>query len=231
MKKTSYDFNAIFDAFIESIRKGHDAITVHMPRANRKTGSIPAFNLLPMVACSAEACAHCGKEGCYAVKNVLQHGYNLEKNNCLKAWAENTVYALRYVSELEKFLDTWLTKNKPLFFRIHASGDFKTVRYARMWYRLAEKHQGTKFLAFTKEWTIVRQVPFYELSNFSLVLSGWTGIAIPEDLRKFYRCAWCNDGEETRIPSDAMECPGSCEGCGLCWNLKEIGKDTYFHKH
>lgn len=172
MKKTNYDFSVLFDAYRETVHKGHDKISIHIPRPNTKTGTIPVWNILPMVTCSREACDSCGKEGCYAVKNALAHGYNLKTNTCLKSWAENTVYAIKYASELETYLDAWLTKNRPSFFRIHGSGDFMTVAYAEMWYRIAEKHSGTRFLAFTKQWDIVRKVHFYELDNFSLVLSG-----------------------------------------------------------
>jgi hypothetical protein len=231
MKKTNYDFRAIYNAYFASAKKECSAISIHMPRANKKTGTIPVWNILPYITCSCEAREGCGKEGCYAVKNALAHGYNLEKNSCLKAWVENTVYAIKYASELETYLDAWLTKHNPAFFRIHGSGDFFNVAYAEMWYRLAKNHPETKFLAFTKQWDIVRQVPFYVLDNFSLVLSGWTGINIPDDLREYYRCAWCDDGEENRIPADAIECPGHCDSCGLCWALKDIGRDTFFHKH
>lgn len=132
---------------------------------------------------------------------------------------------------LETALDAWLKKNKPDLFRIHSAGDFCTVEYARMWRRLALKNPGTRFLAFTKQFDIVRRVHFYKVGNFELVLSGWTGIYIPDDLRKHYRCAWCNDGIENRIPADAIKCPGNCETCRACWNLSKLGKDSVFDKH
>ena len=208
-------------------------IHIHISMSNSKLGNIPSFNLLPGFTCSTASCKHCLKGGCYAVKNMFCHGYDVNKNNVLSAWTENTVIMMTDLEKLYNELDKYLNsvKNTIKLFRIHSSGDFKNVQYAKMWYRLAAKYTTIRFLAFTKQWDVVREVNFYNLPNFSLVLSGWTGIDIPEDLRKYYRCAWCNDGKENRIPDNAMLCPGSCESCGLCWYLGEIGRDTQFIKH
>lgn len=227
--KKGYDIKRLFEMVNDAIETDRSAF--HEPRDNSKLKGIPAHNLIPGKTCSPAACAHCMKEGCYAVKNALCHGYNMETNYCLRAWIENTALAFNHPFKLEKLLDEWLTANKPQLFRIHSSGDFFSVKYARVWFRLAKKHTETRFLAFTKQFDIIRSVPFYKLPNFELVLSGWTGIVIPEDLREHYRCAWCNDGTETRIPKDAIHCPGDCNTCRACWFLSRIGKDSYFDKH
>lgn len=228
-KKRGYDVARMFN--IMNVAKMSDQYSFHQPRDNSKLKGIPAWNLLPGYTCSPAACAHCMQEGCYAIKNACCHGYEIEKNNCLRAWVENTVYAMNHLYKLEKELDAFLTKKRPKLFRIHSSGDFFSVEYARMWRRLAKKHPETRFLAFTKQFDIIRHVYFYKLDNFELVLSGWTGIQIPDDLRKFYRCAWCNDGQETRIPSNAVHCPGNCNKCRACWYLSEMKRDSYFDKH
>lgn len=229
-KKTGYNFekyNSNIREFLLSKR-----MAFHAPRGNAKTGEIPAWNLLPGTSCPSWAKHHCFTEGCYALKNALRAGYTIEKNSTLKAWAENTALAFYDLERLENELERYFSSMAaPRFFRIHGSGEFFSEAYAAMWYRIAQRHPETRFLAFSKAWPIIRKVHFYELDNFELVLSGWTGIEIPEDLRAWYRCAWCMDGIETRIPADALECPGSCESCGMCWNLSKLGKDTYFHKH
>ena len=206
---------------------------MHISTSNSKLGCIPSFNLMPGVTCSRESCAHCLREGCYAVKNAFRAGYNVEKNAVLRSWSENTAYSFSDLDGLKNDLAVYLQsiRHTCKLFRIHSSGDFFSTEYAMMWYDLAMTFPEIRFLAFTKQWDIARSVPFYNLKNFSLVLSGWTGIAIPEDLRDHYRCAWCNDGQEMRIPSDAMVCPGSCESCGMCWYLSELGRDTQFNKH
>lgn len=229
MKKTGYDFNRYYSIVLGCIDS--DRSDFHEPRSNSKLEDIPAWNLAPGITCSAPACSHCLMDGCYAVKNALCHGYNIDTNSCLKAWAENTALAVNHPDILEFLLDRWLARKNPPTFRIHSAGDFFSVDYAEMWKRLAEKHPQTRFLAFTKQFDIIRSVPFYTVPNFELVLSGWTGVIIPEDLRTHYRCAWCNDGTENRIPADAIRCPGNCNKCRCCWNLSRLGKDSYFDKH
>ena len=213
-----------------SVRKDY---SLHISTSNSKLGIIPSFNLLPGITCSPESCRHCLLEGCYAVKNAFRCGYNVDKNTTLHAWADNTALALHDMCRLESELIEYFKgiRYTVKLFRIHSSGDFFSVDYAMLWYRIAKRFPEIRFLAFTKQWEIVRSIPFHELANFSLVLSGWTGISIPEDLREFYRCAWCDDGTETRIPDNAMLCPGSCESCGMCWYLKELNRDTKFIKH
>lgn len=230
-KKTGYDIGRMFETARQAIAE--DRSEYHGPRGNTKTGeSIPCWNLCPGITCSPEACAHRLQEGCYALKNMLCHGYDIDKNAVLRAWVENTALAMNHLDQLEAILDEYFSSmGAPRFFRIHSAGDFFSIEYGAMWYRIAQRHPETMFLAFTKQWDVARAVPFDDLPNFSLVLSGWTGVQIPEDLRARYRCAWCYDGQEDRIPEDAIECPGNCDTCGLCWKLREIGRDTKFHKH
>ena len=227
--RKGYDIKHFFEIVNTAIDA--DRFGFHAPRGNSKLTEIPAFNLVPGKTCSPEACAHCMKEGCYALKNCLCHGYDIETNNCLKAWTENTVMAMRHLYALETAINAWLDKYQPELFRIHSSGDFFSVEYARMWRRVAMKHPETRFLAFTKQFDVVRHVRFYKLDNFELVLSGWTGVKVPEDLRKHYRVAWCDDGTEDRIPEDAIHCPGNCNECRVCWYLSKLKKDTKFTKH
>lgn len=227
--RKGYDIGRMYAILADAMEA--DNAVFHEPRGNSKLGGIPAWNILPGCTCSATACGHCLREGCYALKNVLCHGYSMEKNACLKAWTENTVLIKRHVPLFAAAMDAWLTKHRPESFRIHSSGDFDSIEYAAAWFIIIKNHPETRFLAFTKQWDVVRSVPFYTLPNIEIVLSGWTGISIPEDLRAHYRVAWCNDGTESRIPADAIHCPGSCEHCRACWNLSAMGKDSYFDKH
>lgn len=102
-KKRGYDIKKLFDIVDNAITT--DRAAFHEPRDNSKLKGIPAFNLVPGRTCSPDACAHCLKEGCYAVKNACCHGYNLDENNCLRAWTENTALAFNHMRELEKALD------------------------------------------------------------------------------------------------------------------------------
>lgn len=190
---------------------------------NMKTGAIPAFSLTPGRTCSPEACKTCFVGGCYACKSYKMYP------SVRKAWDGNTEAVLNNLPAFEKAMNTFFdSMTAPRFFRIHVSGDFVTKEYASAWERIARKHPGTKFLAFTKQWDNVRNIDFPE--NFSLVLSGWKDTTIPEDLTKKYPIADCIEKGDT-IPESYLECPGHCDKCGMCWNLKSIGKNVAFRKH
>lgn len=210
----NYKFGKLSESVSHVYMKGLDNCSLHISTTNSKLGCIPSFNLLPGITCSKESCGHCLREGCYAVKNAFRAGYDVEKNGVLRSWAENTTLALHDLARLEDDLVEYFTRARHVvkLFRIHSSGDFFSDSYADMWYRIARQFPEIRFLAFTKQWDVVRVIPFYQLPNFSLVLSGWTGI-------------------ESRIPEDAMQCPGNCETCGMCWYLNELGRDTKFEKH
>ena len=64
--------------------------------------------------------------------------------------------------------------------------------------------------------------------NLTIVLSAWLDMSYINPFG--LPIAFMQDGTETRI-SDALECPGNCETCGICWALKSIKKNVVFHKH
>jgi hypothetical protein len=190
---------------------------------NSKVGRIPNLSLTPGRSCSPEACRTCLSGGCYAMKSYRQY------KNVRAAWDTNTELALHDLETMERDLTNYFgSMVAPRFFRLHVGGDFITREYAEMWARIATAAPGTNFLAFTKQWDMVRGVEFP--GNFSLVLSAWPGTEIPADLRERYSVAWLDDGSED-IPASAMECPGNCETCGACWGLSRMGIDVRFHKH
>ena len=198
---------------------------ITISEGNSKLGTIANFSVTPGRTCSAEACKTCLNGGCYAMKS-----YRMYKN-VRAAWDGNTDAAENDLQRMEMALNKYFDgMNAPRFFRIHVAGDFISVEYAEMWARVAASHPATNFLAFTKQWDNVRGIEFP--SNFSLVLSAWPGCTIPEDLRKRYSVAWLNDGSNAdEIPADALECPGNCSTCGVCWSLAKRGLDVVFAKH
>ena len=198
---------------------------IHISKGNIKTGAIPSFSLPSGITCSKEACATCYKENCYAQK--LERLRKTVRN----AWSENYQVATTDLPFLESYLDKFFSKpNAPRLFRIHVGGDFFSWDYFCMWIRIAVAHPQTRFLAFTKQTDIIRPTVFGALpKNFALVLSAWPGVPLDEELRKRLPVAWVDDGKETRIPEDAIRCPGNCETCTSCWALD--GKDVVFKKH
>lgn len=190
---------------------------------NSKLGTIANISLTPGRTCSAEACKTCMVDGCYALK-----AYRMYKNT-RNAWDANTELAVNDLPTMEaELLQYFSGANAPRFFRIHVGGDFVTREYAEMWARVALASPHTNFLAFTKQWDHIRGVNFPE--NVSIVLSAWPGTSIPEDLRALYSVAWMNDGSEP-MPADALECPGNCSTCGVCWSLSKHHIDVFFNKH
>lgn len=190
---------------------------------NSKLGTIANMSLTPGASCSPEACSTCLKEGCYACK-----AYRMYKNTRV-AWDINTDLALNDLAQMEKDLTTYFAGlNAPRFFRIHVGGDFISRDYALMWARVAQNAPHTNFLAFTKQWDNVRGVEFP--ANFSLILSDWPGTVIPSDLRDKYSVAWIDDGRDC-VPNDAIECPGNCQNCGVCWSIAKHKLDVKFRKH
>lgn len=188
-----------------------------------KLGTIANLSLAPGRACSETACQTCYKEGCYAMKAYRL--YPSTKN----AWDENTEYALNYLDlmkmELKKYFGG---KNAPKFFRFHTGGDFISKEYAQMLAEVTAEFPTIHFLAFTKQWDSIRGVEFPK--NFQVILSAWPGTEIPEDLAAVYPIAYCVE-DERDIPKDAIQCPGHCDNCGMCWQLEMIKMNVAFLKH
>lgn len=225
--KTIETINAMISESRETYRTTAAAVApvkIHISTGNAKLGKVPNFSLVPGRTCSAEACKTCLKEGCYAMKSYRVYP------SVKKAWDDNTAAAVENLPALEAELTRYFSgMNAPRYFRLHVGGDFVSREYAAMWARVMEKAPHTNFLAFTKQFDHIRGVQFP--ANASIVLSAWPGCEIPADLRSLYSVAWLDDGTESRIPADAIPCPGNCEHCGACWGLAKIKLDVCFAKH
>ena len=201
------------------------APTIHISKGNSKTGAIPSFSLPSGLTCSEEACKTCYTHGCYAKK--------IERLRPIvrESYAENLMYAKDYPEMLESYLNVFFSlPAAPRFFRLHISGDFFSTEYFEMWMRIISSHPGTRFLAFTKQERVVKPYVNQLPKNFSLVWSAWPGVDLPDFVREGkIPVAWMQDGTETRIPEDAVHCPGHCDQCAKCWALN--GRDTVFKKH
>jgi hypothetical protein len=185
---------------------------------NSKLGKIPNVSLTPIKSCPNGI--PCAKD-CYACK----HAYNLYPSVRL-LWDKN-LYILRQ-GGVDEFFNRLYSEFKPCkFFRIHVGGDFFSQEYLDGWKQFARKHPETIFLAFTKAHALnYSNLP----SNLKIVFSMWPGFG---DTKKQRPRAWMRDSNnlDNRIPMDAIECPGSCDTCGMCWQLDKLGKDVVFDKH
>ena len=175
------------------------------------------ISLLPGRTCNGAPCY----KDCYARKFMFRPTVN-------EAWTENTAYY--FADPLGFFGDiiSAIEKDRPCFFRWHVAGDIPDQQYLNFVIRIAKRFPDIAFLIFTKR---------YELSyagipdNLSIVFSAWPGYKKPPRKASIAGIAWMNDGTESRVPIDALNCPGSCETCGMCWELKKTGRDVVFHKH
>lgn len=200
-------------------------IKLHISKGNSKMGAIPSLSLPSGLSCSSLACKTCLHD-CYWRRHV-EARFPLVRKQTL----HNLNTCMYSLSEAEAYLNWYFdAPNAPRLFRIHVGGDFFSLEYFAMWVRVISSHPQTQFLAFTKQFNILLAYDKPIPENFSLILSGWPGMVIPEKLRSHFRIAWMQDGTETRIPSDAIECTGNCTDChGKCWTL--TGHDVVFHKH
>ena len=191
---------------------------------NNKIGRISNVSLTPIASCNN--CENiCGKD-CYAMKSYKQYPKTRE------AWNHNLKQATNDMGGFFDDIQAYLAKYKKTFFRWHVAGDIINYDYFVNMVSIAMLFPHIKFLAFTKQYAIINQYLYIYHTlpeNLSVVFSAWP--KLPMDNPNHFPVAWMNDGTETRIPATAMHCIGNCETCGLCWDLKTIGRDVYFDKH
>lgn len=187
---------------------------------NLKLGKhVPNNATTPGKACGN--CKYCIKD-CYAMKAYKQYP------NVRKAWDFNLKQAKTNRSAYFGSLVKYLTKKKPRMFRWHVAGDILDQNYLDWMDKIADMFPNTKFLAFTKMFKLdYSKAP----DNLSIVWSAWPGMPMPERKTGVAGIAWMQNGSETRIPDNAIECSGNCEDCGMFWSLRDLGRDVYFHKH
>lgn len=192
-------------------------MTIKISPGNDKLGTaIPNVSLIPIKDCAN--CDYCRKD-CYALKPWRRYKQTRASwtNNSQQFRADPFEAARDVIAQLNR------KKKLPRFFRIHVAGDFLNQEHVMCWARVAHMFPGIKFLAFTKR----HNLDFAAMpKNVTVIFSQWPGM--PDKTPKGFNRAWMQDGTETRIPEDALECPGNCESCGACWG---IDRDVWFHKH
>jgi len=197
---------------------------VNISPGNRKLGGVPSFSLPSGRSCSAAARETCHKD-CYFHRHV-EKLYIGARMNCLENYDFSKNDPIKFEKDLNWHLDG---PNAPRLFRIHVGGDFYSAAYFELWLRVIRRHKRTRFLAFTKQFDIVRPYLNNLPKNLSLVASAWPDVDMPKDIRQAIPVAWMQDGTVTDIPTDAIPCEGHCETCGRCWALD--GKHVVFNKH
>jgi hypothetical protein len=187
-------------------------------KGNSKLGKIPNISLIPIKDCGN--CKLCSKD-CYALKAWKQYP------DTRASWRDNSRLAHKDPEAYRNLICSYLEKKNPSFFRYHVAGDMLDQKYLDMLSGIAEQFPDTIFLAFTKMHNLdYSSIP----DNFSVVFSRWVGDKTPKNPCNL-PYAWMQDSTETRIPNTAIKCPGTCDTCGMCFQLGKLGRDVYFDIH
>ena len=200
---------------------------VSISKGNSKMGAVPSISLPPIVTCPA-GCP-CAKK-CYAAKICrLRSGVRAAYDRNLEIYRNDPA-----AFEMQVKAAACVTR----FFRWHVSGDIPNMDYLKMMARIARELPGTKFLAFTKRYSIVNDWisangPLPE--NLQIVFSLWDSawnvrVHNPHDLplaAVIFR--------DVEPPVEYTKiCPGNCVECAArgigCWELKK-GEVIAFHEH
>jgi hypothetical protein len=189
---------------------------LHISKGNMKLGNIPNLSLPPIETCAPHLPCF---EKCYARKAYRCYP------SARSAWDENLKLWQASPSRFILELSSWLSDNKPKYFRWHVGGDIPDEMYLKMMIAVAEVFRETKFLAYTKKLELFAHVHLPD--NLMVILSRW-----PDDKfgGSWHRQAWMLNPEhpDTRIPETVFECPGTCDNCKFCFDGQG---DVVFKKH
>lgn len=201
---------------------------IHSPKISvkvHKLGSIPSIGL-PLCSCRDDVPCKTSAS-CYAMHGKYRT-QSVQKglNNNLLAYKENPDYFFEKIA-----VDVMPFR----YFRWFSSGDIVDAEFLKGMVRVARKCKTTKFLAFTKKFSIVNdylknggKLP----KNLQIVFSGWGAsfpILNPFNLPTSH-VIFKDEKENANIPSDFIPCGGKCYDCMACWKLKK-GESVAFKKH
>ena len=198
---------------------------VSISTSNKKLGPIPSVSLPPVVTCAPDLPC---REDCYAVR-MMAAGFR--GGGVPKAWTRNLRILENHRGDFFDQVQRWLKRNLPAYFRFHIGGDLVDLDYFERLLHVVAVTAPTQHLLFTKRFDLLQAYAGPIPPRLNIVLSGWPGLDIPEELRQRFPVAWMQDGTEERIPADYVKCPGACWSCQLCWALTDAGRDILFHKH
>jgi hypothetical protein len=195
---------------------------ISISNGNRKLGVVMNISMSPRTCCPAGV--PCSKK-CYALKAVRLYPHTRE------AWSRNARIAKRHPESYFMQIGARVAKAKPRLFRWHVAGDILNENYLCGMCRIAAENPQTHFLAFSKAFDVVNGYEDREAvpNNLVIIFSAWPRMKFDNPHR--HCIAWMQDGTESRVPEQAIECPGNCETCGLCYELPKLSRDVVFHKH
>lgn len=204
-----------------------------LSRGNTKMGKVLNISLPPPRSCDTSL--PCFKKGCYAMRTA----YNLYPD-VRKAWNGNMDSWDSSAYDYRKAIVQGIQKVKPALFRWHVGGDIPGGPNEGSFYvehiviHIAKLFPDVRFWMTTKKYDVVKAcaTKIRKCPNLSVVLSMWPGVKCHSATRRAWPTAWMLDPKDPdpRIPKDAKACPGRCDTCAACWNLKP-GEAVVFKKH
>lgn len=160
----------------------------------------------------------CGRicPGCYAIKEQKRFPIVIETRNKRLEASKQEDFASTIISEINSL------RTKPLYFRIHASGEFYSQSYIDSWYTIASSFPSITFYAYTKRLAHFDFSSLSSLPNFILINSlHFRGL---------------NYGPASSAPADAFICPShsgaTCgQSCVYCMTKTAQTNSVWFIKH
>lgn len=180
-------------------------------KGNSKLHNMYMFNLPATHAICNRMCP-----GCYAAREQTRFPAILTARESRYTASIAPTFASTIVSEINSL------RTKPLYFRIHASGEFYSQAYIDSWYTIASSFPSITFYAYTKRLAHFDFSSLSSLPNFVLINSlHFRGL---------------NYGPASSAPADAFICPShsgaTCgDSCTYCMTKTAQTNSVWFIKH
>ena len=180
-------------------------------KGNSKLHNMYMFNLPATHAICNRICP-----GCYAAREQTRFPAILTARESRYTASIAPTFASTIISEINSL------RTKPLYFRIHASGEFYSQAYIDSWYTIASAFPSITFYAYTKRLAHFDFSSLSSLPNFVLINSlHFRGL---------------NYGPASSAPADAFICPShsgaTCgASCVYCMTKTAQTDSVWFIKH
>lgn len=177
---------------------------------NKKLGrQILDFSLPPIVTCPD--CSECMND-CYAVTSYRMY------DNVKAKYDLNFSLAVHMPEYLEACLVGELERTRKRMVRLHASGDFFSADYFRMWVRIANRFPEIKFFTYTKSRFMDRSLLPENFNVISSFIDGKLNFGSPEyvlELRAASKGIICPATRGVKKP-DGSGKDIQCSDCKYC---------------
>lgn len=180
-------------------------------KGNSKLHNMYMFNLPATHAICNRICP-----GCYAAREQTRFPAILTARESRYTASIAPTFASTIISEINSL------RTKPLYFRIHASGEFYSQAYIDSWHTIASAFPSITFYAYTKRLAHFDFSSLSSLPNFVLINSlHFRGL---------------NYGPASSAPADAFICPShsgaTCgDSCTYCMTKTAQTNSVWFIKH